>query len=118
MDREIIFMLYSMGMGIVIPFIYDWVIIARIVCRHNVFFLAMEDILFWFFCAISVFYLMQTQGNGTLRWFAILGAIAGILFYKKTFGRLLVKGISSLLLTIKNKLTIPWKLLKIRITKR
>ena len=40
---------------------------------------------------------MHTQSNGTLRWFAVLGAMAGMLLYKKTLSDVLVKGISAVL---------------------
>ena len=94
---ENLFLLYSFGMGIFITLIYDIFRIFRRVCPHNGFAVSLEDILFWIFCAISVFYLMHTQSNGTLRWFAVLGAMAGMLLYKKTLSDVLVKGISAVL---------------------
>ena len=41
---------------------------------------------------------MYRESNGTLRWFAVLGALAGMFFYKKTVSPLLVR-YASLLLT-------------------
>lgn len=91
---ENLFLLYSLAMGIFITFIYDIFRICRRVCAHSSFLVSLEDILFWVFCAISVFYLMHTQSNGTLRWFAILGALVGMLSYKKTISPLFVKWVS------------------------
>lgn len=91
---ENLFLLYSLGMGIFITFVYDLLRIGRRVIPHNGFFVSAEDFLFWIFCAISVFYLMHTQSNGTLRWFAILGALAGMLLYRKTVSRFFVKWVS------------------------
>ena len=88
---ENIFLLYSFGMGVLITAVYDIFRIFRRVCPHKQFVVSLEDILFWIFCALSVFYLMHTQSNGTLRWFAVLGALAGMFLYKKTLSNLLVK---------------------------
>lgn len=98
------FLLYSLFMGIFITFIYDLIRIMRRVINHNIFFISLEDILFWIFCGISVFYMMHTQSNGTLRWFAVLGALAGMLLYMKTVSRLLVKWVSKSLNWVKEKI--------------
>lgn len=94
---ENLFLLYSFGMGIFITFVYDIFRIWRRVLNHSRFFISLEDILFWLFSAVSVFYLMHTQSNGTLRWFAVFGALIGMLLYKKTISPFYVKW-SSLLL--------------------
>lgn len=93
-SSENIFLLYSFGMGVFITVVYDVFRIFRRVCPHKQFVSSFEDILFWIFCAISVFYLMHTQSNGTLRWFAVLGALAGMLLYKKTLSNLFVKWVA------------------------
>lgn len=91
---ENVFLLYSLGMGIYVTFIYDILRIIRRVYAHNNILISLEDILFWIFCAIAVFYLMHEESNGTLRWFAILGALAGMLLYKKTVSPFFVKWVS------------------------
>lgn len=97
---ENLFLLYSLGMGVFITFVYDILRIWRRICAHNNFFISLEDIVFWIFCAISVFYLMHTQSNGTLRWFAVLGALTGMLLYKKTVSPFFVKWVSFILKTV------------------
>ena len=99
---ENVFLLYSLGMGVFITFVYDAFRIWRRVCVHNRFFVSLEDILFWIFCAVSVFYLMHTQSNGTLRWFAILGALTGMFLYKKTISPFFVKWVSTALKVVLN----------------
>lgn len=94
---ENLFLLYSFGMGIFITFVYDIFRIWRRVLSHNRFFISLEDILFWIFSAISVFYLMHAQSNGTLRWFAVFGALIGMILYKKTISPFYVKWSSFLL---------------------
>lgn len=91
---ENLILLYSLGMGIFITFVYDILRIIRRVYAHNNILISLEDILFWIFSAIAVFYLMHAQSNGTLRWFAVLGALVGMLLYKKTISPFFVKWVS------------------------
>ena len=95
--QENLFLLYSLIMGIYITFFYDLLRIIRRVIPHNSFFISMEDLGFWFYCAMKIFYLMHTQGNGTMRWFAILGAMTGMFIYRKTLSQYFVKWMSLLL---------------------
>lgn len=81
---EVTFFFHSCLIGIFITLIYDGFLIFRRVIPHNYFWVSIEDFFFWFFCAIGVFYLLVKENNGTLRWFAILGAILGMLLYKKS----------------------------------
>ncbi len=82
--QEITFFLHSILMGLVITFAYDWILILRKLFRHGKFLMSMEDFIYWFVCGISVFYMLYRENNGVLRWFAVMGAALGMLFYKLT----------------------------------
>ncbi len=97
MADENLFLFHAFLLGIFVTFVYDWFRILRRVLRHNGFAVAAEDLGFWTFCAIEVFLLMYRESNGTLRWFAVLGALAGMLLYHKTLSPLFVKYVSLLL---------------------
>ncbi len=86
----------TIGMGIVITFIYDFILIGRQMIRHSVIGISLEDLIFWIFCAVLVFYLLYEENNGMLRWFAVAGAAAGMFLYKKLVGRSLVLLISGI----------------------
>lgn len=83
MENENMFLLYALLMGIFITFVYDILRIIRRVVPHGSFMISIEDMAFWMYCAVKVFVLMYNESNGTLRWFAILGALVGMLAYKK-----------------------------------
>lgn len=110
---ENLFLLYSLGMGIFVTFLYDILRIWRRVHRHGGFLVSLEDLLFWAFCAIAVFYLMHAESNGTMRWFAILGALVGMFLYKKTVSAFFVKwmslGLRKLLTWLEKLLRFLWK---------
>lgn len=97
MADETVFMLYSLLLGIIITLIYDLLRVFRRVIAHNIFWISVEDICFWGFCAAEVFLLMYHVSNGTMRWFAVLGALAGMLIYNQTISRFLVKYLSLIL---------------------
>ena len=91
MENENIFLLYALLMGIFITFVYDILRILRRTIPHGDFMIAIEDMSFWFYCAVKVFVLMYHDSNGTLRWFAIFGALVGMLIYKKLVSTPFVK---------------------------
>lgn len=89
--------MHSLLMGIFITFVYDCLRVFRRVAPHARLLVSAEDLAFWVYCGAEVFLLMYRESNGTLRWFAVLGALAGMLMYKKTISPLFVKHTSLLL---------------------
>ena len=80
--QEVTFFLHSVVMGLIITFAYDWVRILRRLIKHGRVLTSVEDLLYWFACGISVFYMLYRENSGVLRWFAVMGAALGMLFYK------------------------------------
>ncbi len=97
MANENVFLLYALQMGIFITFVYDILRIFRRVMPHGKFLVSLEDIAFWIYCATEVFLLMYHESHGTLRWFAILGAMVGMFLYKKMISGIFVKYVSYVL---------------------
>lgn len=97
MTNENEFLLHALLMGIFITFVYDVIRIFRRVIPHNSFFVSLEDMGFWIYCGGTVFLLMHHESNGELRWFAVLGAVAGMLFYGKLISPFFVKYVSLVL---------------------
>jgi len=86
MSREIVqeltFFVHSVLMGLIITFVYDWIRVLRRLFRHGKVLISLEDIIFWLVCGLAVFYMLYRENNGTLRWFAVVGATVGMVFYK------------------------------------
>lgn len=97
MVNENVFLLHSVITGVFITFVYDLLRIFRRVVPHAGFMVSLEDLAFWIYCGTEVFLLMYRESNGTLRWFAVLGALGGMLFYRKAVSPLLVKHVALLL---------------------
>ncbi len=84
-------MLYAGALGLELGLIYDFFRIIRRVWKCNFFVTACMDLTFWIFTAGRTFYIMHTQSNGTLRWFAILGVVTILFLYMKCFSTYVVK---------------------------
>lgn len=80
--QELTFFTHSVLMGLAITFVYDWIRVFRRLFRHGVILMSVEDLLFWFACGLAVFYMLYKENDGTLRWFAVLGATLGMFLYK------------------------------------
>ena len=83
--QEVTFFLHSILMGLVITFAYDWILICRRLLKHGRILMSVEDLIYWFVCGISVFYMLYRENSGVLRWFAVMGAALGMFFYKIIF---------------------------------
>lgn len=100
MSPENLFLCHAFLAGFYFFFLYDILRVLRRVIPHNGFFLSLEDLCFWLYCAVYVFLLMYRESNGTIRWFAVFGAMCGMLFYKKLFSAVFVKYMTRLLKSI------------------
>ncbi len=94
---EIYFLFHSFLMGVLITVLYDILRILRRIIPHNILAVSLEDFLYWIICSLVTFSMLVRENNGTLRWFAVAGAMAGMFLYKKTLGYLFVKYVSLLL---------------------
>lgn len=98
--REMDFLLYTVVMGAVITAVYDVFRIVRRVIKHNLFWISFEDIIFWIGCFVGIFYILYKENNGTLRWFAVMGALIGMVLYRLTLGQVAVKWTSFILIKL------------------
>ena len=95
------FWLASVVLGAGIAAVYDCLRIFRRVVSHGIFWISLEDLLYWIAVSVGIFCMLYYENNGAFRWFSILGAGAGMGLYKVTAGRLFVKYVSALLLWVK-----------------
>jgi spore cortex biosynthesis protein YabQ len=103
MSDENIFLFYAIYMGVYITFIYDIIRVFRRVFAHGEWLVSLEDTGFWIYCAGKVFVVMYRLSDGMLRWFAVLGALAGMCLYKKFISGFFVKYTSMALSAVKRK---------------
>lgn len=81
--EESAILIYAGALGLELGLVYDFFRIIRRVWKCNFFMTACMDLVFWIFTAVRTFYIMHTQSNGTLRWFAVLGVVTILFLYMK-----------------------------------
>lgn len=91
-----------LGAGLML--LYDILRIIRIVIPHSIAVISIEDVLYWIVAGIFMFMLLYKEDAGSIRWFAVVIAVAGMLIYNF--------GISRLAVTFVGK-CIRWPLLQI-----
>jgi Spore cortex protein YabQ (Spore_YabQ). len=91
---ELRFFAVSFYWGMLLLVIYDLFRILRRVIKHNNFFIALEDIIYWTVCGVLIFHMIYRQNNGIIRGFSILAMVLGMLFYHGVFSDFLVDSIA------------------------
>lgn len=94
---ELQYLALVVTVGIVLAVLYDVLRIFRRLWNHSVFWLSVEDILFWMVAALTTFVVCFHEDAGNIRWFAVAGEILGACMYHWTISNFLVKYISLLL---------------------
>ena len=99
--KEFMLFVRAVGAGGFLLAVYDVLRILRIVFRHPGFLVAAEDILYWLFHAVYLFWMMYHQNNGAVRGYIVAGVILGMLVYNQTLSPVSVKWISGIFLHIR-----------------
>lgn len=97
---ELQFFLISILWGALILASYDVLRIFRRVIKHNYFFIAIEDLLFWVITSVFIFAMIYNENNGIIRGFSIMGMALGMVIYHYLLSKFVVKLISELILLI------------------
>ena len=100
-SMEIRFFLASVLSGIILLIVYDVIRIIRRVIKHAWFFVALEDLIFWLLSGLFIFRMMYEMNNGTIRGFAVLGMLLGMIIYNQSLSPFFVKGLSEFILLVK-----------------
>ena len=90
--REWHFLWYAVATGYGFAFFYDFLRLLRRLFHHGRVMVDIEDLLYWTVCFLISFTLLYYGNHGVIRFFAVLGAGAGMYLYSITLGRFLVKG--------------------------
>lgn len=88
---------YAILWGLELAVCYDALLILRNVLKHKNIFVYIEDFFYWMFCALFVFEHLYEIGDGHVRWYMALGVGIGMLAYKLTVSKWLVKGVTFIL---------------------
>ena len=86
----------AVALGTVFAWLYDWNLILRRVFPHDELARMMEDGLFWLCVSLCSVNILFRWNRGVLQIFIILGALLGILLYKKSISCVYIKIMSNI----------------------
>lgn len=89
--QETVVFALSVVLGVGLAFFYDFLRILRRMIRHGLLVTGVEDVLFWFLSACSLFVLMFYGTSGALRGYVPAGAGLGALLYLQTASPWLIR---------------------------
>ena len=80
----------SFFLGVMMGVTYDVLRGLRRVFSHNIFYICVEDIIYWFAWTIVLIYAVQTYNSGIIRIYIFLAILIGLLIYLLTISRLYI----------------------------
>ena len=94
---ELQFFLISILWGAIVLLAYDGFRIIRRIIRHNGFFLAIEDLIFWMIAGLFIFSMIYRENNGVIRGFSVMGMAIGMVLYHYILSDFLVSFITKII---------------------
>lgn len=76
-EKELSVFLQAVLAGNLVYLVYSAIRVFRRIIRHNLFFVSVEDFIFWIGAGLYLFIKIDETSNGNIRWYFVLGVIAG-----------------------------------------
>jgi len=76
-EKELSVFLQATLAGNLVYLVYCAIRIFRRMIKHNLFWISLEDALFWIVTGLYLFSRIYQTSNGTIRWYFVLGVLAG-----------------------------------------
>lgn len=81
LEKEIGIFVHAVFSGILVYGVYTAIRVMRRLIKHNIWIVSAEDFLFWFATSFYLFIQIYDTNNGSVRWFFVLGVVAGMLLF-------------------------------------
>lgn len=76
-EKELSVFLQAVLAGNLVYLSYLAIRIFRRILKHNLFWVSVEDAIFWIAVGFYLFFKIYQTSNGTIRWYFVLGVLAG-----------------------------------------
>lgn len=76
-EKELFAFIQAMLAGNVVYLMYLAIRVFRRIVRHNLFWVSLEDALFWIATGFYLFLEIYQTSNGSIRWYFVLGILVG-----------------------------------------
>ncbi len=76
-EKELSGFLQAVLAGNMAYLIYSVLRVVRRIVKHNLFFVSLEDAMYWIGMGVYLFVQIYKTSNGTIRWYFVLGVFIG-----------------------------------------
>lgn len=76
-EKEVSIFLQAVLAGNLVYLVYSAIRVFRRIVKHNLFFVSVEDFVFWIGTGLYLFIEIEETSNGNIRWYFVLGVLAG-----------------------------------------
>lgn len=76
-EKELSVFLQATLAGNLVYLVYCAIRVFRRIVKHNLFFVSLEDILYWIGTGLYLFVEIYYTSNGTIRWYFVVGVLLG-----------------------------------------
>jgi hypothetical protein len=90
-EKELSVFLQAILAGNLVYMAYCTIRVFRRIIRHNLFWVSVEDILFWILTGFYMFTRIYQTSNGTIRWYFVLGVFTGGIFTHRIIKKIMKK---------------------------
>ena len=97
---ELHFFIVSVLWGALVLLAYDQLRIIRRIIRHNILFVAIQDLIFWVMASVFIFAMIYVENSGTIRGFSVMGMAIGMVVYHFVLSDRIVKTVSRIILML------------------
>ncbi len=91
---QVLFVLRTLCNGMLLMAGYDVLRLFRWMIPHGTVGVWMEDVLYWCLAALPTFWLFLSYNEGIIRWYGLLGLLAGAVLYETGISKPLRKILS------------------------
>lgn len=90
-EKELSVFLQAALAGNFVCLVYDAIRVLRRIIKHNLFWVSLEDIVFWIGTGIYLFVQIYQTSNGTIRWYFVVGVFFGGIVTQFVVGKIAKK---------------------------
>jgi len=76
-EKELAIFLQAILAGNLVCLIYNAIRVVRRIVKHNLFWISIEDLVYWIGVGIFLFLRIYQTSNGNIRWYFVIGVLIG-----------------------------------------
>ena len=103
--------------GVILSVLYDAIRVIRRILPHGIIWISMEDFLYGIVAGSWLFLKVCQVNDGIIRFYMILGISAGVLLYRVSLGRLLMRSLTKWIVCARKRLKRVAKAVTIKVEK-